>query len=106
MAELEPGHPDELVRDLTNWLREAESPMGSLPDGMDRTEWAVRRFIASWQEPVRGTIDELEECLRAAKTACEAGDLETIRLEIEDAVQIIGESLRDNLGLYKWNTEA
>jgi hypothetical protein len=38
MAEMEPGHPDELVRMLTNWLREAQSPIGSLPEGIAPAE--------------------------------------------------------------------
>ena len=45
MAELEPGHPDELVPTLHNWLREALNPIGSLPAGTDPVECAVRRFI-------------------------------------------------------------
>jgi hypothetical protein len=38
MAELEPGHPDELVQTLRNWLQEANSPVGTLPEGMDAVE--------------------------------------------------------------------
>jgi hypothetical protein len=43
MAELEPGHPDELVERLTNWLK--QDPIGSLPPTVTPTEWAVRNFI-------------------------------------------------------------
>ena len=53
MAELEPGHPDELVRNLRNWLREANDPIGTLPEGMDATEWAVRRFIDAWSQTLQ-----------------------------------------------------
>src|SRR5262245_20911287 len=105
MAELEPGHPDELVQTLRNWLREANSPIGSLPEGTDPVEWAVRRFIASWQGPVRGTIEVIEECLQAGIAACAAGDLEKAQREIESAEQLVGESLREHLGLYEWNKE-
>lgn len=105
MAELEPGHPDELVQTLRNWLNEANSPIGSLPEGTDPVEWAVRRFIASWQGPVRGGIEFIEESLQAALAALEAGDLDKARSEIESARQSIGETVRDHLGLYEWNKD-
>jgi hypothetical protein len=103
MAELEPGHPDELVHTLRNWLREASDPIGSLPTGTDPVEWAVRRFIAWWVAPLRGSIDEIEDCLRQAGEACRAGDAAAAAAEIELARQVLGESLRDHLGLYSWN---
>jgi len=103
MAELEPGHPDELVRTLRNWLREAQEPVGSLPAGTDPVEWAVRRFIASWSGPVRGTIQVLEECLASAVQSLAAGDAAAARTEVESAQQLIRESLRDELGLYPWD---
>jgi hypothetical protein len=103
MAELEPGHPDELVRTLRNWLREASNPIGSLPTGMDPVEWAVCRFIAWWVAPLRGSIDEIEDCLRQAGEACRAGNTAAAAAEIELARQLLGGSLRDHLGLYSWN---
>jgi hypothetical protein len=105
MAELEPGHPDELVCTLRNWLREAESPLGSLPDGTDPVEWAVRRFIASWADPVRGTIRVIEECLESASQALAAGDTAVARNQVESAQQLVRESLRDELGLYSWDEQ-
>jgi hypothetical protein len=105
MAELEPGHPDELVRTLRNWLREASDPIGSLPAGTDPVEWAVRRFIKSWADPVRGSIRSLEEHLGSALKVLEAGDVAAARDEIDMARQVIGESLRDELGLYPWDEE-
>lgn len=103
MAELEPGHPDELVRTLRNWLREAHDPVGALPTGTDPVEWAVRRFIASWSEPVRGTIQVLEESLESAAQALEARDVATAKTRVESARQLVRESLRDELGLYPWD---
>jgi hypothetical protein len=105
VAELEPGHPDTLVTMLRNWLREAQDPIGSLTPGTDPVEWAVRRFIAAWQRPVRDTIDLLEEWLGAAVAACQAGDVATAKSEIESAEQLVRESLRDELGLYEWNRD-
>jgi len=105
MAELEPGHPDELVRTFRNWLREAQDPIGSLPAGADPVEWAVRQFINSWAGPVRATIRELEECLEAAGRALAAGDSATAVSEVEAAGQLGRESLRDELGLYPWDED-
>ena len=105
MPELEPGHPDELVQTLRNWLDQAKSPPGSLPEGMDTVNWAIRQFIHSWQRPVRSTIEVLEECIRDAAEACERGDTKMAMMEIDSARQIIQGSLRDHLGLYDWNKE-
>jgi hypothetical protein len=105
MAELEPGHPDELIRTLRNWLREAESPIGSLPASTDPVEWAVRRFIASWSEPVRSTIEEIESCLHLALDLCKSGKWHEAQTEIDSARQLVEESLRDHLGLYPWNKQ-
>jgi quinol monooxygenase YgiN len=99
MSELEPGHPDELVRVLNNWLREALSPIGYLPEGTDPVEWAVRRFIASWQGPVRARIDVIEERRRSALESCRAGSFEKAIQELELASEDVWE-LRDKLGLY------
>jgi hypothetical protein len=105
MAELEPGHPDELTRTLRNWLREAESAIGSLPVGTDPVEWAVRRFIASWSGPVRETIEQIEDCLDSALKLCSEGKVQEALVEIDSARQLVEESLRDDLGLYPWNKE-
>jgi hypothetical protein len=105
MAELEPGHPDELVRMLKNSLQQAQDPIGSLPEGTDPVEWAIRRFIASWKGPIRSSIEVIVECLNSALELCEAGDAKGAMVEIESARQLIGESLRDELGLYEWNKD-
>jgi len=43
MAELEAGNPDELIRTLRNWIRQASDPIGALPTG---TDWGGVGFIA------------------------------------------------------------
>src|SRR5690349_15773305 len=73
MAKLEPGHPDELVQVFRNWLREADSPIGALPAGVDAVEWAVRRFIDYWKTPARNAIERIEESLCRAMELCDAG---------------------------------
>lgn len=91
MAELEPGHPDELIRTLHNWLREASDPIGSFPTGTDPVEWVVRRFIAGGSSLLRGSIDELEDCLRQAGEACKAGETAAAAAEIELAASALRE---------------
>jgi len=106
MAELEPGHPDELVQTLRNWLREANSPIGTLPEGMDAVEWAVRRFIDTWKAGARNAIDGVEENLSRAIALCDSGGpLSKIESEIELARETLQEDLRDHLGLYEWDQE-
>jgi hypothetical protein len=105
MTEFEAGHPDELATTLRNWLDQANSPIGSLPEGMDPIDWAVRRFIDSWKRPIRSAIESLEESLRDVMAACERGDTMAAMLEIDSARQTIGEGLRGELGLYEWNKE-
>jgi hypothetical protein len=106
MAELEPGHPDELVQTFRNWLREANSPMGALPEGVDPVEWAVRRFIDIWKADARNAIDGVEKNLSRAIALCDSkSPLEEIKRQVELARQTLQEDLRGHLGLYDWNNE-
>ena len=105
MAELEPGHPDELLERLTNWLNEANDPIGSLPPNVTPAEWAVRNFIDTWRKPVRDGLDSIEESLDKALAALKTGDVNAAAFEIECARQTLGEDVRDELGLYEWNRE-
>jgi hypothetical protein len=105
MAELDPGHPDELKVTLTNWLREANDPIGSLPPGVTPIEWAVGNFIDSWRKPVRSGIDSVDESLQKALAALKAGDTAAAVSEIECARETLNEDVRNELGLYEWNRE-
>jgi hypothetical protein len=106
MAELEPGHPDELIKTLRNWLREAQDPIGSLPAGTDPVEWAVRRFIGTWKAHARRAIERVEESLNQALALCDSqASFDEIKNEIDMGRQILQEDLRDHLGLYDWNKE-
>ena len=105
MAELEPGHPDELLERLTNWLNQANDPIGSLPPDVTPTEWAVRNFIDTWRKPVRAGLDSIEASLNKALAALKSGDVKTAEFEIECSLQTLGEDVRDELGLYEWNRE-
>lgn len=106
MAELEPGHPDELARTLRNRLREAHDPLGSLPAGTDPVEWAVRRFIDTWKDEARLAIEGVEESLSRADALCDSqASYDEIKCEIDAARQTLREDLREHLGLYDWNKE-
>jgi hypothetical protein len=105
MAELEPGHPDELCERLVNWLMQAASGIGSHPADVTPTEWAVRNFIDAWRKPVRAGIDSVESSLQRALVSLRRGDPTTAAVEIEHAMQTLAEDVRDELGLYEWNRE-
>lgn len=105
MAELESGHHDELKEMLANWLRQASDPIGSLPEGTDSTEWAVRNFIDAWRRPVRDGVDSVEQSIKTALKALETGDVDTAKFELGCENQALAEDVRDNLGLYDWNHE-
>lgn len=105
MAELDPGHPDELVKQLTNWLNLANEPTGTLPPGVTPTEWAVRNFIDAWRRPVRAGLDAIEDSMKKALDALKSGDTDAATFEIESSLQTLGEDVRDELGLYDWNRE-
>ncbi len=105
MSELESGHPDELKKMLANWLRQASDPIGSLPEGTDATDWAVRNFIGAWRQPVRAGVDSVEQSIKTALQALEAGDVDTAKFELGCANQALAEDVRDHLGLYEWNRE-
>lgn len=106
MAELEPGHPDELRQMLTNWLKLAHDPIGSLPEGATPIEWAVRNFINSWRKPLRSSIDSIEESLNTALNALKVGDASAATFEIECSLSTLAEDLRNDLGLYEWNRDS
>jgi len=57
--------------------------IGCLPAGTDPVEWAVHRLIAWCIAPLRGSIDEIEDCPRPAREACRSGDMVTAAAEIE-----------------------
>jgi hypothetical protein len=106
MDELQPGHLEDLAEALRNWLQQAQSPIGSLPEGMDPIAWVVERFIAYWAGPARNAIRSIERSLNEARALCDAGGSPAeIKAEIEYAMQVIGEDLRDHLGLYQWDEE-
>jgi hypothetical protein len=105
LAELEEGHPDELVKVLENWLCQAESPTGTLlPEGIGKTEWAIRQFINYWKGVARQAIESVEADLGQALQLCQTSAPHSqIASQLEAARQTLQEDLRDHLGLYEWN---
>lgn len=107
MADRERGNPDELVAVLRNWLRQAESLCGTLPDGTDRTEWAIRQFINYWKDPLSIALDGIEASLQRAMSLCRTGAAShEITNELENAREILQCDLRDDLGLTQWHRES
>jgi hypothetical protein len=106
MAQDEAGHPDELTQALKNWLGEAHSPIGSLPEGTDPVERVVRRFIDYWQNPARGSIESIEECLNKAAELCRScQDYSAIEEQLGFARYSL-QDLRDHLALWDWNKDS
>lgn len=40
----------ELQKSLANWIDQANSPLGKLPDGAKPAEWAASQFMLWWKE--------------------------------------------------------
>jgi len=99
----EAGNPDELAQMLTNWLNQANDPIGSLPAGVTPNEWVAKNFIDSWQKPIRAGLDEIETSLNRALEALKAGNVPKATFEIECSLQTLGDDIRGELGLYEWN---
>jgi hypothetical protein len=104
MAELERGNPDELCDILSNWLKQAHDPVGHLPEGMTPIEWAVRNFIALWRDPIRDSLDHIDELLSSAIAATNSGEKQEALLHLECIRQSLSEEIRTELGLQPWNT--
>ncbi|NOZ70371.1 MAG: hypothetical protein GXP38_00415 [Chloroflexi bacterium] len=56
----------EAKRVLSNWVREATSGIGALPEGCDAADWIADRFLQWWFGDAQDTI---EERIRDAETA-------------------------------------
>src|SRR5687767_14104387 len=100
----ERGNRDELMQVLRNWLDQAQSPIGSLPEGTDPVDWTIGQFIDYWEKPVRRGLENLEASLNRVRELCDSqAQHSEIRSEIDYAFQIIGEDLRCELGIFDWN---
>jgi len=105
MAEMESGNPDELCETLTKLLDRANDPIGSLPAGVTPVEWAVRNFIASWRDPIRDGLDNIDEHLAKAIAALAASNVKDAMFEIECARQAVAEDIRVEMGLTQWHRD-
>ena len=105
MADMESGNPDELCKTLTNFLNRANDPIGTLPPGVTPVEWAVRSFIASWRDPIRDSLDNIDQHLEKAMKALDAGNVNDAKSEIECLRQAIAEDIRGELGLTQWHRD-
>ncbi|MFO0950092.1 MAG: hypothetical protein U0835_02865 [Isosphaeraceae bacterium] len=66
--------PGDEVRDvLAQWIRQANSPLGSLPEGTDPADWVADRLTAWWR-------DQADDFLGDAERATGAVRVELMRL--------------------------
>ena len=58
----------EIEQVLTNWIAEANSPLGRLPGGADPAEWVARRFLAWWQERLERPLEDAEAAVASVRS--------------------------------------
>jgi hypothetical protein len=52
---------------LANWIGQALSPAGNLPEGTDRAEWVADRFAAWWRPQVQDSLEAADAALSAVR---------------------------------------
>jgi hypothetical protein len=101
--------PGDEVRDvLANWIVQATTPVGRLPEGTDPAGWVADRFSAWWRERAEGYLRDAE-CASAAVRAelIRLGGWETFGealhelIHVEDALGDLRGTLRLNRGRLK-----
>ena len=50
----------EIEQVLRNWIDQATSPEGAIPDGTDRARWVTDNFIAWWRKQVGDSLGSAE----------------------------------------------
>jgi hypothetical protein len=58
---------DEIETVLTNWIEQALSPIGQLPEGVTPGAWTAARFSAWWRDRASGTIGDAERAAAAVR---------------------------------------
>jgi hypothetical protein len=58
---------DEIETVLANWIEQALSPIGRLPEGVAPGAWAAARFSAWWRDRAGGSIGDAERSAAAVR---------------------------------------
>jgi hypothetical protein len=58
---------DEVRETLANWIGQALSPVGHLPEDIDPAGWVADRFAAWWRPQVQDSLDAAEAALSAVR---------------------------------------
>ena len=56
---------------LRNWIAEATSPIGKLPDGVEPATWVADNFIAWWRKQVDDSLGSAELAAHRLRAALE-----------------------------------
>ena len=52
---------------LANWIAEAQSPLGRLPDAVQPAQWVAQRFLRWWKERVADEFAGAESAVAAVR---------------------------------------
>ncbi len=58
---------DEIQTMLTNWIEQALSPIGQLPDGVTPADWVAVRFSAWWRDRAGDAIGDAQRATAAVR---------------------------------------
>jgi hypothetical protein len=58
---------EELETILANWIEQALSSMGHLPEGVSRSTWVAERFGEWWRERVGDTLADAERAASSVR---------------------------------------
>jgi hypothetical protein len=58
---------DEIETVLTNWIEQALSPIGRLPQGIIPSAWVAANFAAWWRDRARNAIDDADRAAFAVR---------------------------------------
>lgn len=95
---------------LRNWIEQANSPLGTFADDVDRADWVAERFMASWCAEVttllngaEGTTQSISDRLtelgfsRADETQDEVLDLiESLLRDLDRVRTVLGLKMQEN----------
>lgn len=63
---------DEIETVLANWIEQALSPIGQLPEGTAPASWIAARFMEWWRQSLREALNDIDGTVSNAERATEA----------------------------------